>query len=80
MRCRKCVHYDLCEHSTIIDKEIQCKDFVSKEDFVEIVRCKDCEKAEELTVLGEKILSCRHWNTHTCEPTDFCRYGERAIK
>lgn len=28
MRCRDCSHYNICEYSTIIDKEISCKDFI----------------------------------------------------
>lgn len=41
--CKNCIHYTICDYSTIADKEIKCKDFISKEDYVKIVRCKDCK-------------------------------------
>ena len=87
MTCKKCIHFDVCDswykqveaEGLVVGEMSQqtCEKFKNKSDVVEVVRCKDCKKAEELTVLGEKILSCRHWNTHLCEPTDFCSYGER---
>ncbi|MBE6784161.1 MAG: hypothetical protein E7536_09150 [Ruminococcaceae bacterium] len=94
MRCRKCVHYGLCEYSTIIDKEIQCRDFISKEDFVEVVRCKDCLFSKPYKTIGEsEEYYCQNPNcTFTYgtnwerifEPVrsadDFCSYGERAIE
>lgn len=27
MKCRECSHYNICDYSTIIDKEINCRDF-----------------------------------------------------
>lgn len=30
--CKKCIHYGLCEYSSILDKEIDCKDFIHKDD------------------------------------------------
>lgn len=80
MRCRKCVHYGLCEHSTIIDKEIQCRDFISKEDFVEVVRCCDCKhKQENPDINNTCYLTCnlKYGIRGTVDPTDFCSYGER---
>ena len=29
--CRNCIHYNLCEYSTIVDKEVDCKDFLFKD-------------------------------------------------
>ena len=28
MKCKECLHYGVCEYITIIDKEIECKDFI----------------------------------------------------
>ena len=28
--CKNCIHYNVCEYSTIADKEVDCKDFLSK--------------------------------------------------
>lgn len=27
MKCKDCLHYSICEYSTIADKEVDCKDF-----------------------------------------------------
>ena len=28
MKCKDCSHYSICEYSTIMDKEVECKDFL----------------------------------------------------
>lgn len=30
MKCKECSHYNICNYSTVTDKEINCKDFVSQ--------------------------------------------------
>lgn len=32
MKCKNCIHYGICGYSTFTDKEIECKDFINKED------------------------------------------------
>lgn len=27
LKCKNCSHYGICEYSTVIDKEVECKDF-----------------------------------------------------
>lgn len=51
-----------------------CENFKNKADFVEVVRCKDCE--------FKKLMS--DGTTYAClkqtayrKPTDFCSYGKR---
>jgi len=34
MKCKKCLHYAICEYSTIADKEITCKDFIYNTDHI----------------------------------------------
>lgn len=34
MKCKKCIHYDICEYSTLTDKEIKCKDFIYSTDYI----------------------------------------------
>ena len=29
--CRNCIHYKVCEYSTIVDKEVNCKDYLPKD-------------------------------------------------
>lgn len=28
MKCKECLHYRICEYSRILDKEIECRDFI----------------------------------------------------
>lgn len=34
--CRKCIHYNICSYSTVLEKEIKCKDFICKADVAEV--------------------------------------------
>ena len=34
MKCKECVHYGICEYSTIMDKEIECRDFIYNIDHI----------------------------------------------
>lgn len=34
--CKKCIHYNICDYSSILDKEIKCKDFICKDGVVEV--------------------------------------------
>lgn len=34
MKCKKCIHYDICEYSTLTDKEIKCKAFIYNTDYI----------------------------------------------
>lgn len=34
MKCRDCLHYSICEYSTVIDKEVKCKDFIYSIDYI----------------------------------------------
>ncbi len=58
--CKKCLHFDICkmyaddvrgdyEDSCLFE---DCSNFKNKEDFVEVVRCKDC--------IYNEIGSCTH--------------------
>ena len=44
--CKECVHYSVCQYH--IDEETEmtveeCSNFKNKANFVEVIRCKDCE-------------------------------------
>ena len=34
MRCKECIHYGICEYSTFVDREIECKDFIYNTDYI----------------------------------------------
>ena len=89
-----CIHYH-CEHQmgASIDCCLKtgqlgdcpctddCKDFISKNDRIVVVRCKDCKFIRPYEEDGETYNYCalevrpnRNW---TVEDTDFCSWGER---
>lgn len=87
--CKNCVHYGICTFSTIADKEIKCKDYICKTDYMKVVRCKDCKHSRPIdnTKSPEKYFKdycivCECQNVVGDEPTiyvpwHFCSYGER---
>ena len=79
--CKDCLHIDVCymvEHYGVdIEEDRQeydCHQFKPKENYVEVVRCKDCKH------LGFKGLCygvCNKKMVGIVKPDDFCSYGER---
>lgn len=59
--CHNCIYYRMCEfvHEFY---ETECNDFKSKADFVEVVRCKDCEYyvplGDAYEYKGKKAMHC----------------------
>lgn len=44
MTCKDCVHYEVCPLGLVANGSTgTCLKFKNKADFVEVVRCKDCE-------------------------------------
>ena len=87
MMCKDCLHRDGCCNFVPIEGTIEekaeylyeclkkpCKDFKNKDDFVEVVRCKDCE--HWIYWADEKRCSCDLHHIYTIRD-DFCSYGER---
>ena len=93
MTCNNCTHDGVChlqEMSTGLEieeyiKEFGCEDYISNTDFVEVVRCKDCQynvanmvKDElDTTDYDGKDIVCSYFMTDGLQPTDFCSYGKR---
>lgn len=88
--CNNCIHSSVCTpYNTPNDSypEIgDCPHFKNKADYVEVVRCKDCEHATELNEYEKRCyiegcIACRqiHQNSERTImlPTDFCSYGEK---
>jgi hypothetical protein len=73
MKCRECVHWGICEYSTIADKEIKCKDFIFKKDYIKIVRCKDCD------VPHNKYTGCPKLGGLVTLPDFYCAWGRPKI-
>ena len=90
--CGDCIHAELCEHNTGVPlfnpaNEAYCRAFKDKDNFAEVIRCKDCKHSglyEDGTVFC-KLHSERgeHEERHGSysvwmEPDDFCSYGEKG--
>lgn len=90
MTCKDCIHKRLCVvkafpdmfENTKWDKE-RCDQFKNKADFVEVVRCKDCEHWKRIAF--DNIFECDFGICHNpCDETeketierDYCSYGKR---
>lgn len=49
--CKNCIHYNVCEYSTIADKEVDCKDFISNTIKADTIRkMQERLKAETITI------------------------------
>lgn len=69
--CKDCIHYGICEYSTITDKQVKCKDFIFKEDYVKVVRCKYCK-----WWIDEKCINVNGaYNAFISNPNWFCSSG-----
>ena len=89
--CEKCIHGNTCASRDDMDMEdelalISCFSFKNKADFVEVVRCKECEHGRELNDFEkrcyiEECVACSKIHSNSDRlvmlPTDFCSYGER---
>ena len=76
MTCKDCIHEKVCidKHYYDEDSILSCDDFKNKADFVEVVRCGECQywKLNPYNLHGGY---CRH-----CEGASidhFCSYGKR---
>lgn len=90
--CEKCIHREVCNIRGCHDENDEraltyCADFKNKADFVEVVRCKDCEYYSSVTKYsGEPMHYGYCCNTHDSVlgnrhryEGDFCSYGEGKI-
>lgn len=87
--CKNCIHEEICDIPIITGgrkNARNCKKFKNKADFVEVVRCKNCEsfieKGNEFLrndVFGfcEKSRTGFFDDGEEVYGNDFCSYGER---
>ena len=77
--CKDCIHKELCNTHGYIDAD-ECGCFKNKADFVEVVRCKDCQWATK-RINDNELFKYQCRNTIACgkprREVDFCSYGER---
>ena len=95
MTCKDCIHGEVClqQYSGLNQDQMfaECKKFKNKADFVEVVRCKDCERWDFENIkmhtrsssdpTPDEFAECKKWsNWSVCRMLrhdDFCVYGKR---
>lgn len=65
--CKKCIHYNVCDYSTVMEKEIECKDFICKENN-EWISIEDSRKPKRMQ---DCLCICRLVEEETSE-WDYC--------
>lgn len=94
--CKKCFHYKACKevashsgYGDIYYTESQSKNFISADDVVQAVRCKDCKHNADNGGDCDRVLIHTHRNliTETNEyqyfQLNYCEYGtpkERGVE
>ena len=78
MSCKDCIHEELCNIHGYINAD-ECFCFKNKADFVEVVRCKDCNHGHwnQETCHGKPIYYCDRTDLQVSKYS-FCSYGERV--
>lgn len=83
--CGDCIHADLCERDVMLPEfsrknAAYCDEFRAAADFVEVVRCKDCEQwMRNRGIVDSQNGHCFYLDTET-NGYDFCSYGERRVE
>lgn len=88
MSCKDCLHFIVCERANFIfddiEKQVQCKYYKSKANFVEVVRCEKClygdvsihSKAKD----GQEVVACYCTIKNKVTDVDYyCPSGKRTI-
>ena len=75
--CKECIHFEVCEPYTAPNESYPevggCYGFKSKDEFVQVVRCKECSYYQPTE--GGKPLCVLH--TIAVARDDFCSNGAR---
>ena len=93
MNCKDCVHEKVCKNAYLfkVTPPNVCGFFKNKADFVEVVRCKDCNQFSE-NIEGTRPIEgadgkCFIRMVHSIDTQycgvcydDYCSYGERKEK
>lgn len=79
MTCENCIHYERCKEVFLTDKicwATDCEDFKNKDDFAEVVRCRNCKHF----TTGMAVGMCKRLEDKPITPipyNHFCSFGER---
>lgn len=89
--CKNCLHFDHCisiPNYPVSNNTIACNDWLNKDKYVSVVRCRDCKHCMLWNNATEKgIGDCRIriMNSDCVDfvavrDNDFCSYGERRCE
>lgn len=89
MKCKDCVHYEVCKEQDamlgenkideIVGVENHCELFKPKSRFVEVVRCKDCKSFKHIQTDDVDCHICNTYGGFVTE-TDYCSRYKKALK
>ena len=85
MTCEDCVHHDICleQYSGLTPEMMfrECKKFKNKANFVEAIRCRDCQRCyNRITKRNKQIMYfCMRMdgNEFQVNANDYCSYGRK---
>lgn len=77
MTCKDCVCYEKCKSSKLdfadsAEPTHICHCFQNKDEFVKVVRCRDCDNSERFDNIGN--YKCRFFNKNVIG-IHYCSYG-----
>ena len=82
--CKECIHFEVCEPYTAPDESYPevggCYGFKNKDEFVQVVRCKDCKHYKPQNQGAHRNCTtpyCMRMVAVKVSPSAFCSYGER---
>lgn len=81
--CKDCLHYEACQYHITEETDMTVNEcshgFKNKADYVEVVRCKDCENCHEYQKWNfDRYLGCNfNGEIYEVKPTHFCSYGKK---
>lgn len=80
--CKDCIHYEACGYRVTEETDMSVKGcatgFKDSEEYVEVVRCKDCRYSRE-DPLTPDMYGCTFYRDMR-KGDDFCNYGEKNKK
>lgn len=84
-KCKKCYHFQVCANvmknqlfireKMLLEENPECEHFVSAEDVVKVVRCKDCKHLTDDGFCWQNIHALVGYKMPS--PNDYCSYGKR---
>ena len=78
--CKECIHFEVCEPYTAPDESYPevggCPVFKHNDEFVQVMRCKDCKVGHQKKLFLEDAVWCRKME-RCMSLTGFCSEGIR---